>query len=225
MRYNEAMAGVKPKGKVRIQWSPEFAYAIGLLVTDGCLSNDGRHIDLTSKDIDQLHTFMKCLGLKNKIGRKRSGYGSRKSYTRIQFGDVLFYKFLLSIGLMPAKSHTLSSLDIPPRFFFDFLRGCFDGDGSFYSYYDPRWRSSFMFYTIFISASKAHLDWIRHEVEMRLKIRGHMNRGGKGTHQLKYAKKDSTILLRKLYPTTKVICLKRKRLKIEKAFDIIGVAL
>jgi hypothetical protein len=218
-------SGPKPKGKVKIKWSSHFAYAVGLLVTDGCLSKDGRHIDFTSKDYQQLENFLQCLGIKNKISKKRSGYGIKKLYTRIQFSDVLFYKFLLSIGLTPAKSHTLAEIDMPKKYFFDFLLGEFDGDGCFYSYYDPRWPSSFMFYTVFISASKDHILWVRKEIAQRLGITGHMNRGGKGTYQLKYAKRDSLLLLRALYSSKKLVYLKRKRLKIDKALAIIGITL
>ena len=52
---------MKPLGKVKLEWSPEFAYAIGLLVTDGSLSKDGRHIILVSKDIEMIDNFRKCL--------------------------------------------------------------------------------------------------------------------------------------------------------------------
>lgn len=48
---------MKPMNKVKIKWSPEFAYAIGLLVTDGSLSKDGIHIDFTSNDKEQLVNF------------------------------------------------------------------------------------------------------------------------------------------------------------------------
>lgn len=222
MRYNENMGkrGAKPKGKVNIKWSPEFAYAIGLLTTDGCLSTDGRHFDFTSKDKEQLVNFMKCLGIKVKIGYKTSGYSGKK-YTRIQFGDVNFYKFLLGVGLMPAKTKIISALKIPKEYFFDFLRGHFDGDGTFYSYWDPRWRSSFMFYTEFISASKKHIDWIRDILLKKLKIKGHITKDSKkSTYQLKYAKIESLKLFPKLYYNENVVCLRRKRLKIEKAFKI-----
>ena len=37
-----------------MKWTSELAYAVGLLTTDGSLSKDGRHIDLTSKDVEQL---------------------------------------------------------------------------------------------------------------------------------------------------------------------------
>lgn len=103
--------GPKPKGKVTNKWSPRFSYAIGLLVADGCLSKDGRHIDFTSKDKDLVNLFKKCLRLDTKVSSKLSGSGNVAYHT--QFGDVLFYDFLLSIGLTPAKSKTIGSITIP----------------------------------------------------------------------------------------------------------------
>lgn len=220
--YNENMPGIKPKEKVNRRWSPRLAYVIGLLATDGCLLSDGRHIDLTSKDKSQLRNCLKCLGLNNKIGYKTSGPG-KKMYPRIQFGDIVFYRFLLEIGFTPAKSKTLGTLNIPYKYFFDFLRGAFDGDGTFYSYWDPRWKSSFMFYTVFISASRMHINWIRSILFRRLKISGHITHDPrKITYQLKYAKQESLKVLKRMYYNPTLICLKRKRLKIEKALGTIG---
>lgn len=219
------MRGIKPKEKANRTWSPRLAYAIGLLATDGCLSSDGRHIDLTSKDKEQLVNFLQCLDLDNKIGRKSSGLG-RRAYLRVQFGDVVFYRLLLSIGLTPAKSKTMGIVRIPAKYFFDFLRGSFDGDGTFYSYWDPRWKSSFMFYTVFISASPAHLDWIRQELNARLGVMGHLTHDAeKITHQLKYAKAESLKILRRLYQDKAAVCLTRKRLKIQKALGILKIKL
>ncbi|HEY4510473.1 MAG TPA: LAGLIDADG family homing endonuclease [Candidatus Paceibacterota bacterium] len=211
--------GVKPKGKVDITWSANFAYAIGLLASDGCLQNDSRHIDLTSKDREQLENFLRALSIKVKITNKNSSLS--KKYLRVQFGDVLFYKFLLNIGFTPAKSKTIGAIIIPPKYFFDFLRGSFDGDGTFYSYWDPRWRSSFMFYTVFASASKKHIDWVREEINKRAKLKGHLTKSVDGSiYQLKYAKAESLKLYAKLYYDQDVLCLSRKRLKIEKAIRI-----
>jgi len=213
---------MKPLGKVKIKWSSEFAYALGLLATDGNLSPDGRHFDFTSKDKEQLRNFMKCLGIKVKIGYKISGYTGKKS-PHIQFGDVNFYRFLLDIGFMPKKSKIISEIKIPNKYFFDFLRGHLDGDGTFFSYWDPRWKSSFMFYTVFISASKRHIDWIRNELFELLKIKGHIARDSKkSVYQLKYAKAESLKLLPKIYYNSGIVCLSRKRLKIEKALKIEG---
>lgn len=210
---------MKPRRKVVI-WTPELAYAIGLLATDGCLSLDGRHLELTSKDVEQLKNFMKCLNISVKIGTKKSGM-TGKQLTRIQFGDVTLYRFLVDIGFTPAKTKTIGELKIPIKYFFDFLRGHHDGDGTFYSYFDPRWKNSFMYYLVFISASKKHVVWMQNKLKTLLKINGHVTTG-RGVYQLKYAKKESLKVLRRMYSERGVVCLKRKRLKIEHALGIIG---
>ena len=213
----------KPKNKVEIKWSSSFAYAIGLLATDGNLSPDGRHINFTSKDKELIQSFCRCLGVKNRIGKKARGYGKEKKYFVVQFGDVSFYHFLISIGITPKKSKTIGELKIPDAYFFDFLRGHHDGDGTFYSYWDPRWRSSFMFYNEFISASKKHIDWLRRQLARFLDIKGHITKDSKGsTYQLKYAKVESLKLLPKLYYDRTVVCLSRKRRKIERALKVAG---
>jgi len=207
--------GAKPKNKVKVKWSSNFAYAIGLLATDGCLQRENFHIDFTSKDIEQVENFKKCLGLDTMIGFKKSGTGFISR--RVQFKDQIFYNFLLDIGLSPAKSKTIKKVKIPARFFFDFLRGHMDGDGCFYSYWDPRWRSSFMFYTELVSASKKHIVWLRDEIYNAIKIKGHITKSKNNPcFRLKYAKKESSKLLGKIYYKKDLICLSRKRLKIKK---------
>ena len=216
--------GIKPQNKVLIRWSSEFAYAIGLLVTDGSLSKDGRHIVLVSKDREMIENFMKALDFQNKIGRHSRGSSIDKKYFRVQFGDVNFYNFLLKIGLMPNKTKIIRDVKIPSKYFFDFLRGHFDGDGSFYSYWDPRWRSNFMFYTVFVSASKNHIEWLQKFIYKFLKIKGYVAKSvTNSVYQLRYAKADSLKLLSKLYYNSDIVCLSRKRLKIRKALSIIGI--
>ena len=215
--------GPKPKGKVNIQWSADFAYGIGLLVSDGNLSPNGRHIVFTSKDLEMIELFQQSLKIEATVGRKSSGRGLEKRYHVAQFGDVLFYQFLLDIGLMPNKSKVIGKIKIPEKFFFDFLRGSFDGDGCSYSYFDSRWKSSFMFYTEFVSASLVHIIWLQEEIFKRLKIRGHITGGEKSSvYQLKYAKADSLKLLKNMYYKKSILSLSRKRLKIEKMLSIVG---
>jgi len=208
-----------------VQWSPNIAYAVGLLATDGCLSIDGRHIEITSKDIQQLRNFMKCIGKKVSITKKVSGYTGRQ-ITRIQFSDVTLYRFLVSIGLSSGKTKTLGKLAIPDLYFFDFLRGHHDGDGSFYSYFDPRWKTSYLFYLAFVSASEAHISWVRETLLRLLGVRGHIGKSKLTTViQLKYGKRESLLILRKMYSGRGVVCLARKRLKIQRALRIVGESL
>jgi len=207
--------GPQPKRIISETWNANLAYAIGLIATDGCLSSDGLLIDLTSKDREQLLNFSKCVGVDFKIGDKKNGNGDQ--CLRIQFKNKIFYDFLLSVGLTLKKSLTLGKLKIPDKYFFDFLRGCFDGDGCFYSYWDPRWRSSHMFYLEFASASLKHLLWIQEEIGKRIHVVGHITgRKKKVFFQLKYAKKEALEVIKKMYYNPTVVSLSRKRLKIEK---------
>ncbi len=211
--------GPKPKRIINETWNANLAYAIGLIATDGCLSKDGILIDLTSKDKEQLSNFSKCVGVSFNIGNKWSHKGEK--YLRIQFKNRIFYNFLLSIGLTPRKSLTMGKLAIPSKYFFDFLRGCFDGDGCFYSYWDPRWRSSHMFYVEFVSASKKHIDWLREELKNKIYVLGHITKNKRNSaFQLKYAKKEALAIIKKMYYNPNVVCLSRKKLKIQKALKI-----
>jgi len=219
-----AGVGAKPR-RGEVQWSSNIAYAVGLIATDGCLSTSGRHIELTSKDKDQLENFMECIKKDVRISKKRSGY-TNGLVSHIQFSDVTLYKFLISIGLSTRKTHTLNTLAIPDLLFFDFLRGHFDGDGSFYSYYDPRWKNSFMFYLAFVSASPEHILWIQSTIQRLVGVKGYIGKNKTNSVlQLKYAKRESLILLNRLYPNPGVMCLKRKRLKIARALRIVGESL
>ena len=188
---------MKPKGK-EVIWTPNFAYAVGLITTDGNLSPDGRHFDFTSNDVQLIKTFKKCLNLKNKISKKRSSYTNKLSSNRIQFGNVVLYKFLLEIGLMPNKSKKLKSLKVPDEFFFDFLRGHLDGDGSIRKYYDPIYPKSLRLYVSFMSASFEHLLWIKERINKLLKING-FTRNITRAYELLYSKHDSILLLNNLY--------------------------
>lgn len=213
------MRGSQKNKNYKIIWGPDLAYAIGLLTTDGNLSNDGRHLTLVSKDKQLLKTFKNCLGLDCKIALKKSGFTGKQDCYRVQFGNTTLYKYLLKIGLHPNKSKTIEKLEIPDKYFFDFLRGCFDGDGCFYSYWDRRWESSFMFYTTFSSGSLVHLKWLRSRIKKYLKIKGYLS-VGRRVWQLRYAKKESKILISKIYYREKLPCLKRKYKKLKTILNI-----
>ncbi len=101
------------KKKVSCIWSAHLAYVVGVFASDGNLSPDGRHLNVTSKDKEMTETIRDLLVLDNKIGRKARGGEKEKKYPVLQFGDVNFYEFLLSIGLTPAKSKTLDNVVIP----------------------------------------------------------------------------------------------------------------
>ncbi|MBI5649428.1 MAG: hypothetical protein HZC40_03110 [Chloroflexi bacterium] len=191
-----------------VEWSSAFAYAVGLITTDGCLSPDGRHLSFTSKDVDLIETFKQCLDLKNKIGWKIGGFGTIAHY--IQFGDKVLYQWLMEIGVTPQKSKTIGALDIPDEYFFDFLRGHLDGDGTIKSYPDPVYPNSQRLYVAFHSASLSHLEWLQQRIRSLLELKGFTQKLT-GEYALTYAKQESIQLLRSLYYRNDLPCLDRKR--------------
>lgn len=214
--------GPKPQGKVNTKWSKELAYVVGLIVTDGSLSKDMRHINFVSTDLQLIKLYKDLLKLENKIGVKTSkdkSFNRKKAYV-IQFGDVLFFNFLCKIGLMPNKTKIIGCVDVPKKYYPDFIRGCFDGDGSSYSYFDKRWKNSFMFYVSFVSASKKHIYWIQKMNKKMFEIDGYITKiKDKDFYQLRYAKKEGLVITSKMYYNHEIPCLIRKREKLFSSID------
>lgn len=193
-------------------WTPELAYAVGLIATDGCLSNNAKTVTQVSKDLDLLETFQRCLGTRAKVSWNQRAY-------RVQICDVGLYVWLESIGLTPRKSLTLSSVSVPNRLFADFVRGLMDGDGSIkYSVVVPNPRD-YPLHTYprlrveFCSASEAHLVWLRGKLRELYSLVGWMTSRDARPNPLfvlRYSKHESIRLLSELYRDPSAPRLDRK---------------
>ncbi|MBI3342205.1 hypothetical protein HY024_03720 [Candidatus Curtissbacteria bacterium] len=194
--------------KKRKNWSASFAYAIGLITADGCLSKDGRHIDFTSKDLIQVETFAKILKLNNKIGTKYRGPDKEKFYNRIQFGNIIFYRFLVEIGLSPNKSKTIGEMKIPDKYFQDFLRGVFDGDGNAIEAKHPESQHP-QLRVRFFSASDNFIRWLHNQIKNRLEVNGFVQFHERA-YTLTFAKADSVKIAKFMYYKNGLPYLPRK---------------
>jgi hypothetical protein len=112
-----------------VSWAHELAYAVGLIATDGCLYNDGRHVAFTSKDLDLIRTFLSCLG---RLARIRTKRGLGRAF-QVEFSDAPLHRWLRRIGIGPRKSLTLGALDVPDEFLLSVVRGLLDGDGTIHN--------------------------------------------------------------------------------------------
>lgn len=213
----------------KIRWSPELAYAVGLLVTDGSLSSDGRHVVLISTDIEQIKTFKLCLNSHHKIGITKKERDTKLCY-RVQIGDVGLYRWLLTIGLFPHKTYTIGKIKIPDKYFRDFLRGHLDGDGCITTYvdkYNTFKNKKYIYKRLFIrfiSASKKHISWLRKTIFQLTGLKGDFcelkpkkERATTSIWQLKFMKKASIKLMPWIYYSNNIPCLQRKRDYAEKA--------
>ncbi len=207
------------KSKVDLTWTNNLAYVVGVIATDGNLSPDLRHIHITSKDYEMVINCRKCLNIDNKIGKKARGGSKEKKYYVLQFGDINFFNFLLELGITPRKSKTISELNIPPKYFAHFFRGCIDGDGSISISKHPESKHP-QYKLRLCSASKSFLNWILKLCKLTFGITGgSISKGKKSSvYTLTFAKSDSIKILRMIY-LKNVLCLSRKR---EIALKIMG---
>lgn len=194
-------------------WSANMAYLVGLMASDGCLSSDGRHLDMTSVDTEQLTNFLTCLGREVTICKKRNQH--KQTAYRVQFSDVALYDFLFNIGITPNKSKTIGELKVPEKYYADFLRGIFDGDGSVSAFWDKRWRSSYMYYVSYSSASRDFLEYLQVINHKLCKTSKGSLRFSTRVYTLRYAKKDSKLLYKFMYHSKDLVSLSRKKLKME----------
>ena len=190
-------------------------YVVGLIVTDGNLSKDGRHINITSKDRTHLVVVQKALGINNKIGKKARDGSKKKIYSQIQLGDVKFYKYLLSIGLTQRKSLTLGKIAIDTAYFFDFLRGVIDGDGSI-STWIHRTNSHRQWSLRIVSGSPEFLQWLKNEIENRFEVKGRMHiyqrEDRNNLYLIKFGKLAAKIIIGSIYYKD-CLSLQRKNLQ------------
>ncbi len=196
-------------------WNAKLAYFAGLIASDGCLYNDGRHLVITSVDIEIIQNVQNIIVTRAK--RKIQKGGTGLTAFRLQFGDVGLYDFLLNAGITPAKSKTIKLVNVPDLYYPDFLRGIFDGDGTTYGYMDPIWQNCHRYYVAFASGSYDFLVWL----QLTNRRLGLSSLGGisksKGVFRLLYSKADSRSLFRTMYYSNDTPRLTRKYTKL-KAF-------
>jgi DNA-binding transcriptional regulator WhiA len=193
-----------------ITWSNNFAYAIGLFVADGSLSKDGRHLDFTSKDLEQVENFLFCIAVKAPIATKSSGTAKfEKVYFDTQFSDVVLFRFLNAIGIKNNKSLTIKDVAIPDKYFADFLRGLLDGDGSISILIHPESKQK-QVKMRFASASDSFLEWLKSKNSNLARATSEHTTRSTRCRQLTYGKEDSFTLIKYMYYSPEVICLKRK---------------
>lgn len=178
-------------------------YVVGLIATDGNLSSDGRHINITSKDRAFLYSVRRALFLKNKIGKKTRGDEKEKRYSVLCIGDVKFYKFLLGIGLTPKKSLTLKQIRMPNEYFADFLRGVIDGDGCIRTW-KHHTNGNMQWSLSIVSGSPIFSNWLKRKIEGAFlvsgKIYGYKHKNKKNfLYTVKFGKFAAKVILAKIY--------------------------
>lgn len=117
-------------------WSHPMAYILGFLYADGSLEysekNRGKYVRISSTDYLHLVLIKNTLNSKHTLVKTQSGFGNNKSAWLLRIGNSRLYNSLVTCGLTPKKSLTMSMPKIPRVYVNSFVRGYFDGDGCVY---------------------------------------------------------------------------------------------
>lgn len=152
-----------------LDWSPRMAYAVGLVATDGCLYRDGRHLNFTSEDEELMCHFLRSIG--RDVHYRADATPTGGMVYRVDFSDVLLWRWLFAAGLTPAKSLTLGPLRVPPQYILECARGLMEGDGGIANFTHAATKKAYPNYmyerivVAFNSASRRHLEWLRVQLQ------------------------------------------------------------
>ncbi len=130
-RLEAQKRGKVPQGYFEInenffsKWSPEMAYVLGLIATDGCVSKSGT-ISLCINDKELLEKVRLVMNSGHKICRSKHQEG----LYCFKFARERLVADLAGLGILPRKSLNIMFPAVPDAFLKDFIRGAFDGDGS-----------------------------------------------------------------------------------------------
>jgi hypothetical protein len=147
-------------------WTPEMAYVLGFFTADGNMIKNKRgayFIEFQITDRDLLEDIKRVLGSNHKISTRRRNIFNKnwKDAYRLQIGSKEMFNDLLNLGLTPNKSKTIDLPILPDKYFSDFARGYFDGDGcvscGIYNRKDRK-SKNYLFGSRFTSGSKVFLE-------------------------------------------------------------------
>ncbi|MFH1170182.1 MAG: LAGLIDADG family homing endonuclease [Candidatus Vogelbacteria bacterium] len=109
------------------------AYVLGFFAADGYITVNKRGgqfwcIQITDQGL--LHAIRKNLCSNHKISVRRHMRKEKKTQYRLQIGSIEMCDDLRELGFRERKTASLSVPNVPPKYFADFVRGYFDGDGN-----------------------------------------------------------------------------------------------
>lgn len=120
----------------------EKAYWLGFLYADGCVrktkSGSQLILKLSDKDKNHLNLFKTNIESEHKIINSQNKTISKKGTPSISNNCVIrinsdkLIQDLITQGCIPKKTFIIDKPNIPEKFYKDFLRGYYDGDGNFF---------------------------------------------------------------------------------------------
>ncbi|KYC67183.1 LAGLIDADG family homing endonuclease [Heyndrickxia coagulans] len=205
--------GVKLRGKRRTggyqvnvdffkEWTPDMAYVLGFILTDGCVV--GTTFSISQKDLTILQRINDAMKSNYPIRKHKNG----KSYLyTLMIHRKEMVEDLLALGITERKSLTVVLPEVPAEFMPHFVRGVIDGDGWVHE----------NGYTMSVTSGSKRFAYALHGEFNRRGFNSRVKRDS-GVYRIFVSGKES---MRKLggwlYADCGVLCLERKRVRFPDA--------
>lgn len=176
IRNQSEWRGMKHYTGFFTRWSPEMAWVLGLLFTDGYIqeySTSKRRCILSSIDLDMLESVREIVKTTN------MPYKSQWQLYNLAVANSRDCLDLIALGCTRRKSHTMLFPNIPDKHLSHFIRGVWDGDGTIHI----RRRKSYPEQVIgYVSGSNAFVEVLRDEIAENTGVYANIK-----TRQLQYS--------------------------------------
>lgn len=112
------------------KWSYELAWLVGIVMSDGYVSNPkfGKFIRIAMCDKDVVFNIAKLIGYKGRVVCRDSE--RNKDVFILTVGGKYIWNFFVNLGITYNKSVELRFPSLPKQYIYSCIRGIFDGDGS-----------------------------------------------------------------------------------------------
>jgi DNA-binding transcriptional regulator WhiA len=181
-------------------WSPEMAYVLGLILTDGCVS--GNSVTISQKERDILDKVSTALKSTYPIKRVKNGNSYLHNLT-ISRKEIV--EDLSTLGITEKKSLTVEFPPVPNAYLHHFIRGVIDGDG---------WVQD-RGYVMNVTSASPLFAYHLHEVFNLCKFNGRVKKESGVYRVWVSGKEDIARLGRWLYKESGDLYLERKRARFE----------
>ena len=192
--------------------SPNSAYLLGILFTDGSVRNDGYCVSLYSIDRYLCELLKKETKSKHSIQERserinKDGSRSKKAYV-ISLSSKKLVISLNKLGLYANKTFDMNFPNLPNKLVPHFIRGLIDGDGCIH--FNKGVVLSF------VCASKSFMDSFRTIIKKEFGFEGSIYTNRNGVQTIRYHSNQALKILDCIYKDSENARLERKYLKFKK---------
>ena len=206
------------------KWTSSMSYILGFFAADGYITVNKRGgqfwcIQITDKDL--LYKIREAIGADHKIS-ERIGKGNNKNLYRLQIGSFEMCDDLRKLGYSENKTKSLAIPQIPKKYFSDFVRGYFDGDGNVWVglMHKERKTKTLAISVVFTSCSKEFLLVLKSKLEEFDIYKGVLRDCSSNFYRLTYSINNTLKLFNFMYNSINLekdgLYLKRKQTVFER---------